>query len=58
LNIRKFDWNSLEAFGVIAVITAAVFKRWLILATIVVIMVIGANIEKYSSFYCEFNNLP
>lgn len=54
--ITKFDWNSPEAFGAFAIIAAVVFKRWVILATVVAIMVIGANIEKYYTIQIEFNN--
>jgi len=53
--IRNFDWNSPEAFGVAAMIAAVLFQRWMILITVILIMVIGANIEKVFVFELELN---
>ncbi|MFC1511652.1 hypothetical protein ACFL5H_00460 [Candidatus Latescibacterota bacterium] len=53
--VRNFDWNSPEAFGAAAMIAAVLFQRWMILFTVIVIMVIGANIEKVFVFEYEFN---
>ena len=53
--IRNFDWNSPEAFGVAAIIATFLFQRWMILFTVILIMVIGANIEKVLVFEFEFN---
>ena len=53
--VTNFDWNSPEAFGVAAMIAAVLFRRWTILFTVILIMVVGANIEKVFIFEYEFN---
>ena len=54
--IRNFDWNSSQAIWVAALGMAFLFQRWMIFFFIVLIMVLGDNIEKVLVFDYTFNN--
>lgn len=54
--IKNFDWSSPQAFGAAAIIAAIMFQRWMIMAVVLIIMVIGANIEQFIVINYEFNN--
>ncbi len=54
--VRNFNWNSLEAFWVAALGMSFLFQRWMLFFIIVLIMVLGDNIEKVLVFDYTFNN--
>ena len=54
--IRNFDWNSPEAFWAAILMATILMQRWGIFFMVILVLVIGANIEKVLVLDFTFNN--
>lgn len=49
------NWEGPAAFAAAAIVFLTFMKRWILIALVIVILLVGAGIENYVTFQLEFN---
>jgi len=55
--IENFNWNGPETFALFGVLTFGLLRKWLLVALVLIVVVVGTNIENYVQFEYFFNDV-
>ena len=55
--IGNFNWDGPKAFALLGVIAFGIMRKWLLVALVLLVVVVGTNIEKYVLFEYQFNDV-
>ena len=53
----NFNWNGPEALALFGIFVFGVMQKWLLVVLVLIVFVLGSNIEKYIFVYYQFNDV-